>query len=187
MKPVIFWLPLNGIEQEIILPPEYVESTMLPAVEHEAGHIVAAHHFGARVLGISVGFIPEQNQRGMFFQAIYAWKDWSVETECIVKAAGPAADLLYQGKLDEKAVSMDLQDIRELSGIASLEPYLSLAKSVFEQYPDEFKCVVSALRKSIDSDEERTLGRLPNGRIGALLLDEAELMQCLGNSKETPC
>jgi hypothetical protein len=52
---------MNGREQEIIIPGEYVESIMLPAAEHEAGHVIAAHHHNPRVLGIAVGFIPTQH------------------------------------------------------------------------------------------------------------------------------
>ena len=44
----------DGHEQEITIPAEYVESIMLPAAEHEAGHIIAAHHHNVRVLGIGV-------------------------------------------------------------------------------------------------------------------------------------
>jgi predicted GNAT superfamily acetyltransferase len=61
---------MPGYDQEIIIPGEYVESIMLPAVEHEAGHVIAAYHMGARILGVAVGFIPERDQQGMFFQAL---------------------------------------------------------------------------------------------------------------------
>jgi|HubBroStandDraft_1064217.scaffolds.fasta_scaffold328683_2 hypothetical protein len=33
------------------------ETVFLPAALHEAGHIVAAHHFGARVFGIGEAII----------------------------------------------------------------------------------------------------------------------------------
>jgi hypothetical protein len=61
MDPLRFWLPLpNGIEQEIITPAVYVDTIIIPAAGHEAGHIVAAHHYNARVLGIAIGFIPDE-------------------------------------------------------------------------------------------------------------------------------
>ena len=55
MKSLRFWRPMAGYEQEIIVPGEYVETVILRAAEHEAGHIIAAHHFNARVFGIAVG------------------------------------------------------------------------------------------------------------------------------------
>jgi hypothetical protein len=179
MKALRFWLPMNGHEQEIIIPAEYVESIMIPAAEHEAGHIIAAHHHNARVLGIAVGFIPELEQHGMFLQSLYATKDWSIETQCVVKAAGPAADILYLGGFGEKEASGDLRDIEQLTGTASLEPYLSRAKEILARYPTQFKSITTLLRESLENVEERTLGVLPDGRIGTLLLDETQLMQCL--------
>jgi hypothetical protein len=179
MKPLRFWLPLNGYEREIIILGDYVESIMVPAAEHEAGHVIAAYHHGARVLGIAVGFIPERDQQGMFLQALYQWKDWSIDTQCVVKAAGPAADELYRGGFSGKGASVDLRDIALLTGKASLEPYLGMAKEILAGYPNKFKCIAAALRKSIDSVPERTLGLLPDSRVGAMLLDEAQLMQCL--------
>jgi hypothetical protein len=50
MKDLMFLLPQIGYDQEIIIQAEYVESIMLPALEHETGHIMAAHYYGARVL-----------------------------------------------------------------------------------------------------------------------------------------
>jgi hypothetical protein len=180
MRPLTFWLPLpNGMEREVIIPAEYVESIMIPAAEHEAGHIIAAHHYGARVFGIAVGFIPEYNQQGIFLQALYGSKDWSVETQCIVKAAGPAADLLYDHPHNEQTVSGDINDIEALTGEACLEPYLTQAKEILAGYSHEFHRMTTALHESMGSIEERTLGRLPDNRVGALLLDEKQLMECL--------
>jgi hypothetical protein len=180
MKPLNFWLPMpNGTEQEIIIPGDYVETIVLPAAEHEAGHIIAAHHFGARVLGIAVGFIPELEQRGMFLQALYRSEDWPVETHCIVKAAGPAADIVYFGSFSEKGASKDLADIEELTGNKSLDPYLTKAQEILVGYKDQFGCMTAALRASLQNGEQRILGRLPDNRIGALLLSEDQLMMCL--------
>ncbi|MCU1240605.1 MAG: hypothetical protein JWO71_1331 [Candidatus Acidoferrum typicum] len=183
MKALRFWLQLNGIEQEIIIPAEYVESTIVPAAEHEAGHIIAAHHYKARVLGIAVGFIPEHHQRGMFLQAVYAWKkrNWSIETQCEVKAAGPAADILYSRECSEQAAKGDLDDIEALTGVRSLEPYLSQAKGFLAEYADQFKSITARLRENLETVEERTLGMLPTKYIGAFLVDEAQLMGCLAH------
>lgn len=108
-KPAEEWvrllIPGNGWEQEVFVPAEIVHSMVLPAVEHEIGHIVAAAHFGAMVFGIGLGPISERSTEGWFFQAIYGWEAVSVETKCIVFAAGPAADLLYRGSVDERGAS----------------------------------------------------------------------------------
>jgi hypothetical protein len=180
MKALRFWLPLNGYEQEIIIPAEYVESIIVPGAEHEAGHIIAAHHYGGRVLGIGIGFIPELEKRGMFLQALYQWKDWSIETQCVVKASGPAADILYFRGFSEAAASGDLRDIEELTGKASLEPYLGMAQEILVGYSTQLKGIATLLRESLENFEERTLGLLPDYRIGTLLVDETLLMQCLG-------
>jgi hypothetical protein len=47
MKPISVWLPMKGYQREIIIAAEHVESIILRAAEHEAGHIIAAYHFGA--------------------------------------------------------------------------------------------------------------------------------------------
>lgn len=166
---------MNGYEQEIIVLPQHVE-VIFAAAEHEAGHIIAAHHLGARVLGIALGFIPARSQKGMFLQAIYGWGKPSTEVECIVKAAGPAADILYHGECTEIAASGDLHDIEILTGKSSFEPYLEKAKIILRQHGTEFQSIVDALQTSLDSPEQRTLERLPNESIGTLLVDEAQLL-----------
>ena len=146
---------MNGHEQQIIIPADYVESIMFPAAEHEAGHIIAAHHHGARILGIAVGFVPELDQRGMFLQALYVSKDWSIETKCVVKAAGAAADVLYFGGFSEKGVSKDLCDIGDLTGKASLEPYLGVAKQILAGYSAQIECMTAALRESLGAPKHQ--------------------------------
>ncbi|MGC2465339.1 MAG: hypothetical protein WA517_09100 [Candidatus Acidiferrum sp.] len=145
MKPLRLWLPMNDGEQEIIVPGQYVEEIMLPAAEHEAGHIIAAYHLKARVLGIAVGFLPERGQAGMFLQALYGWEgtpqESELEFECIVKAAGPAADLLFRGGFTERAASGDLADIKDMTGRAELEPFLGKAKAILSGYAKEFDCI----------------------------------------------
>jgi hypothetical protein len=185
VKNLRLWLPKNGYRQEVSIPAEDVETIILPAAEHEAGHIIAAYHLGARVLGIALGFMPEREQRGMFLLALYGSKDSPVKTQCIVKAAGPAADILFQGGLDEAGASGDLRDIELLTGRKSFDPYLEVAKDILARYSNEFRCITSALRLSLDI-QERTLGVLPDNHIGVLLLDEAQLMECLRKSCGNP-
>jgi hypothetical protein len=182
VKSLKFWLPMNGYEQEIIVPSEYVESIIEPAVGHEAGHIIAAHHLNARVLGIALGFLPERSQQGMFLQALYGWKDATVEARCVVMAAGPAADILFRDGLDERGASGDLQDIEALTGQAAFGPFLDAAKNILARYTSEFSRITNALRHSLELERERRLGLLPTNRIGTLLLDEAQLMSCLTKS-----
>jgi hypothetical protein len=176
-----FWLPYRGIEQEILIPGDYVQSIMIPAAEHEAGHTIAAHHFGGRVFGIAVGFIPEEDSRGMFFQAIYGHEGWPTTTQCIVKAAGPAADQIYRNSIDERGASIDLKDIEGLTGIRSLEPYLEEAKLVLKNYAKEFDAISVEIRKELAAPKDRYLGRLPTGRIGTMLLNEAVLGRILAS------
>lgn len=173
---------MNGYEQEIIIPVEYVVSTMVPGAEHEAGHIIAAHHLNAHVVGIAVGFRSDKSRRGMFLQSIYGWKDSTVEAKCVVKAAGPAADILYHGLIDPQDASEDLRDIEILTGQATMEPFLETAKSIISRYTVEFRCITDAFRHSLELEVDRTLGYLPNNDIGALLLDEAQLMGCLSKN-----
>jgi hypothetical protein len=111
LDPLRFWLPMdNGMEQEILIPAVYVHTIMIPAAGHEAGHGVVAHHYGARVIGIAVGFIPERRHQGMLLHALHEDKsDWSTETRCVVKAAGPAADLLIRDAINEQGASGNLQ------------------------------------------------------------------------------
>jgi hypothetical protein len=182
MKALRFWLPMRGYEQEIIIPGEYVQTIMVPGAEHEAGHIIAAHHLNATVLGIAVGFLPERSQQGMFLQSLYGWKNSTVETQCVVKAAGPAADILFRGAFDERAASGDLSDIRALTGRASFEPFLEMAINILAGREAEFNCIADALRFALEKDEERTLGLLPDNHIGSMLVDEGHLMNCFSKA-----
>jgi hypothetical protein len=121
----------------------------------------------------------------MRLYALYAWKDWSTETQCVVKAAGPAADILSRGGFTEEGASGDLQDIEDLTGIASLEPYLGQAKSILAHYEKEFNCIAAALKESLESSDERVLETLPDNSTGTMLVDETTLMNCL-NANPTP-
>jgi hypothetical protein len=168
MKSLRFWLPRDGKAIEIPISGEYVKTVMLPAAEHEAGHIIAAHHFKARVLGIAAGFLPEEET--MFLQALYCWDEKaSVETQCIVKAAGMAADMLFMRSINEKSASNDLKDIAGLTGIASFEPFLDNAKKILAGYSSEFACITKALHRTLKMAEDLTLGFLPDKHLGSLL------------------
>lgn len=178
MNPFSFWLPRDGNAIEIPISAEYVEKVMVPAAEHEAGHIVVAHHFKARVLGIAAGFLPDKQT--MFLQALYSWRTRpSVESQCVVKAAGPAADMLFTGSIDEKATSEDLKDIPEMKGIESFDPFLEKAKKILADHSNEFACIANALRRTLEIGEDRMLGLLPDKHVGSLLLNEEQLMECL--------
>jgi len=178
IDPLKLLMPFNGWEQEVFVPAEFVLSTVIPAVEHEIGHIVAAAHFDALIIGIGLGPISERSRDGWFFQAVYGWETAPVETRCIVLAAGPAADLLYRGHIDEGAASGDLNDIESLSGIRSLEPYLNRATELLSGYGSEIAWVTETLRAALTDGEWRRMIRLPNGRLVALFIDEATLCEC---------
>lgn len=170
---------MGPYEQEVIIPGNFVESIILRAAAHEAGHIVVAHHLRARVFGIGLGFLPEKSDAGIFLQAIYGWQNSTIDDQCIAAAAGPAADLLCHGMVDEEAASGDLQDVANLTGRASLEPYLDAAKNLLSRHMSELAEMTSALQRALEAETERKMGTLPNGRTGALLLDERQLMECL--------
>jgi hypothetical protein len=176
--PLKLLVPGNGWEQEVFIPSEVVRSMILPAVEHEIGHIIAAAHFGAVIVGIGLGPISERSTDGWFFQAIYGWEEVPVENRCIVLAAGPAADLLYRGSVDDRGASGDLNDIEVLSGVRSLEPYLNRATELLSGYRNEIAWVAERLRAALTDGEWRRMIRLPNGRLVALFVDEAKLREC---------
>lgn len=70
-----------------------------------------------------------------------------METRCIVLAAGPAADLLYRGRIDEGGASGDLDDIARLTGTRFLEPYLERATELLSGYRSEIAWVTERLRR----------------------------------------
>lgn len=178
INPIKLLMPGNGFDREVFIPVEFVRSVILNAVEHEIGHIVAAAHFGAQIFGIGFGFIPERSAGGMFFQAVYGWVECEIATQCIVKAAGPAADLLYRGAIDDLGAKGDLDDIEVLSGIRSLEPYLNQAVDVLSGYRSEIAWIAKRLRTALTDGGWRRMIGLPNGRMVALFIDEAELREC---------
>jgi hypothetical protein len=178
ISPLKLLMPGNGWEREVFISAEFVRSVILPAVEHEIGHIVVAAHFGAVVFGIGLGPISERSTDGWFFQAIYGWETASAETRCIVLAAGPAADLLYRGRIDDGGANGDLNDIEALTGVRALEPHLNRAAELLSGYRREIACVSERLRKALTDGQWRRMIRLPNGRLVALFINEAELREC---------
>jgi hypothetical protein len=178
-----FWSQPNTIEPIVTIPGEYVESIVLRAVGHETGHAIAAHHHQARVRGIAIEVMSAQGQWRTIFKTLYESMDWSIETCCVVKAAGPAADLLYQGGFSDESASGDLHDIEGFTGRASLEPYLSMAKEILAEHPTPFTCITAALREAIETAEDRFLEKLPDNTIGAYLLDEEQLLPYLNGSR----
>lgn len=178
---------MDGDKWQVIISGEQVGSVILPAAEHEAGHIIAAHHFNARVLGIGVGFRPGLSREDeLLVQAFHDVHELSVETHCVVKAAGPASDILFHGGLNEQAASVDLREIEMLTGEATLEPYLEQAKNILARYPNEFRCIASSLRRSLETHGYREPYEWGSS-VGILLLDETQLLNCLSeNPSQAP-
>lgn len=179
MNPMRFRLRANGKDMPLIIPGDQVELVILPSAEHEAGHITAAHHLNARVLGIAVGIVPDGTQGQWILQAVYSWKVSTTEDKCVVKAAGPAADLFFHGEFDKEGAKRDLEDIQRLSGETSFERYLEPAKEIIALRERECRCVANALRHEIGLGVERTLDIYPGKDVATFLLDDAQLLSCL--------
>ena len=169
---------MNGWDQELIVPSEIVDFLISSAVEHEVCHLIAAAHYQAVLFGIGIGFLPERGTGGVFIQAIYGWENCPVETQCIVAAAGPAADMLFRGSIDDSAASGDLADIERMTGVRSLEPHLSAAKELLSRYPKEIAWASDLLRNELASGNERNFERLPNGKLVAMIVDAEQLRAC---------
>src|SRR5438445_714112 len=179
MNPMRFRLQANGKEMPLIIPPDRVESAILPSAEHEAGHITAAHHLNARVLGIAVGVVSNGTQGQWILQAVYSWKGSTIEDKCVAKAAGVAADLFFHGEFDKGGAKRDLEDIQRLSGETSFDLYLEPARKIIALRERECRCVANALRHEIGLDVERTLNVYPDKDVATFLLDEAHLLHYL--------
>jgi hypothetical protein len=94
--------------------------------------------------------------------------------------------LLIRGEISDSGASGDLHDIEALTGTASLEPHLSAAKEILLERRVQLGRITAALRENLWGAEERYLGPLPNNHVGAWLLDESQLMQCLNAAPITP-
>ena len=176
---------------------------MLRRVEHEPGHAVAAHHLGAMIIGIAVGFMPER--KGMFFYTSFGWgssnrpdyQRGALEDECIVKTAGPAAEVIFHGSFDSLGASGDLQDIGVLTKnpSPSFSPYMDKAQQLLRAHDEELRSISYLLETRIKERagmlpgvtpiEPRTLVRLTDGRMGDWLLTDSDLLSVL-KSTQTP-
>jgi hypothetical protein len=179
MEPLRFWLPVNRTLQEVLVPGNFIESVILPALHHEAGHIIAAHHFQGAVYGIAIALNPARSSEGLTFQAMYEPINWTLRSRCIVKAAGPAADLKYRGAIDEAGASGDIHDIEGLTGISSLGPYIEAATAVLDGHGGALERVVVELQKAITGKGPRYSRLLPGGDLGVVLVDANRLRNCL--------
>jgi hypothetical protein len=178
-KPLRFVLPRASGDLAFEISVGDVDAGILPSAEHEAGHAVTAHEMGARVYGIAIGFIPNSPDSGsMFLKTIYSSETWSAETHCTVKAAGPAADVIYWGRFDEAGAKKDLSDIEALTGIASFEPYLTRAKEILSVRTRAIDCIADRVRRALAVGIEYRIEMLPGGQRGAMLVEEAELLDC---------
>lgn len=184
IKPLKFIVPRNSEDLPFEISAEDLEAWILPSAEHEAGHAVIAGDMGARVYGVGIGFIPKSQASGsMFLVTLYSPEDWSTTTHCTVKAAGPAADLIYWGKFDEAAARKDLSDIEALTGTASFEPYLTKAAELLSTRTDALDCVADRIRRALAVDFEYRVDTLPGGQRGAMLVGEAELLECFRSAR----
>jgi hypothetical protein len=149
------------------------------------------------IIGIAIGFLPERH--GMFLYSSFGWgspgrPDYhrpTIEEECIVKTAGPGAELLFHGSFGEQGASGDLQDIGALtnSPSPSFTPYMDKAQQFLRTHDEEVRTVSHLLETrmkeragivpSVAPDNDRTLVRLPNGRMGDWILSDADLMPLL--------
>ncbi len=193
-----WWIPLpNGERQLMSIPEDYVKNVILKSIEHEPGHIVVAHHLGGMIIGIAVGFMPER--RGMFLYSSYGWggtnrPDYhrpTIEEECIVKTAGPAADLMFHGSFSKQNASGDLHDIGVLTNNPnpSFAPYMDKAQQLLQRHDEEVRTISHLLETRIKeqagilpgvaTNSYHTLVRLPDGRMGDWILSDANLMPLL--------
>jgi hypothetical protein len=192
------WIPIGNGSREIAhIPEDYVKNFMLKHIEHEPGHTVAAHHSGAMIIGIAIGFLPVRN--GMFLYSSYGWGSQerpdvhapTIEEECIVKAAGPAAELIFHGSYDPQGASGDLQDIAGLTGIPnpSFDPYMARAQHLLRAHEEEVRAISILMERRINElsgvfpgagmAEYPTLVRFADGHMGHWLVNDADLMLLL--------
>lgn len=194
MGDLSWWIPLPHGKRELLsIPEDYVKNVILKSVEHEPGHIVAARHLGAMIIGIAVGFMPERH--GMFLYSSYGWGSQNhpdyhrstIEEECIVKTAGPAADLLFRGSTNTSGASGDLKDIGVLTNNPnpSFDPFMGKAQELLKAHSEEVQAISHLFETRIkeraedSSTNRRTLIRLPDGRKGDWILSDADLMPLL--------
>jgi hypothetical protein len=115
----------------------------------------------------------------------------TIEEECIVKTAGPAADLMFHGSIGKSEASGDLKDIGVLSNNPnpSFDPYMDKTQKLLRAHDEEVRTISHLLETriteqagilpSVTTDDYRTLVRLPDGRMGDWILSDADLMPLL--------
>jgi hypothetical protein len=167
------WVPMGPyVLQEILFPPEAVEVLLRVAV-HEAGHAEVASHFGARVLGIALTFEPV----GLIAMAIYVLpNNLAIEDICTIYAAGSAGEILEYGDYNAMGASRDLEDISALRAEVPFEPLVEKAKTILMERRARFDRITGALRdRFFSSNNQLTMGLLPNGRLGVFIINEDDL------------
>lgn len=180
MAELKFWHPDGRF---FVIPDEGI-SLLTLAAEHEIGHAIVAHP-QARIFGIGIGFPPERRHLGggILMSAEYGWDDDpGLSVQCVVKAAGPAADRLIRGTVDDKGARGDLDDIEALTGGRTLEPYLTAATEILRRRQQQLTFGAAMLRSILQVPRDRSLSVQRNGRLGALFLDEIRLLKCLSNT-----
>ena len=177
-KELKLWVRNGESLQHLDTIPDYGVALMLRAAEHEAGHTIAAHHLKAGIRGIALAYGSDP-LAGLHIQSLCEWTESTIEAQCIVSAAGPAAQALYCGGFTDAEAQGDLANIAEMTGVRSLEPYLTAAKDILRNYPNQIKRIATLLRESFEKDEQCESEELVDGMFGWMLLDEDELMGCL--------
>lgn len=168
----------------ITVPVEQVESEMIPSALHEAGHIIAAHHYNSEFVAIAAGFSFAPPQK-FFMVALYKKNRLRTEDKCVIKTAGRAADLLFGVNPDGLGYERDLDDIEELTGIRSFKPFIDAATNILVPYRPKFDAISKAFHEAIEANQVRYLKwRLGPDCYCSYVLDRDQLVQCLSQNPE---
>jgi hypothetical protein len=165
---------MGRYEQEILLPPSAADHLLRVSV-HEAAHAVVGHHFGAGVAGIAFASDPA----GLIAMALYRVpNDLLPEDRRTIFAAGPAGEMLEFGNYDPLGASRDRRDAETVPGELSFEELVIKAENILLGRRLAFDRIASALRERIfNSSGHITMEVLPNGVVGALVLNQIDLWQ----------
>lgn len=164
-----FRLPNGEIDS---FPPEARE-TLRRVCAHEVGHAEVAIHFGVRVHGVALSQVIGGVEAAAFYETRIEMppKDW-----CTIKAAGPAGEVVAFGSYSPTGARRDLEDIRSSGYLEDFDALVREATSILFLRKVRFEGLTRKLCNRIfESDEVLTMNRLKLGRIGAYLLDEADL------------
>jgi hypothetical protein len=165
---VRFKLPDGSVDS---LPPEAVEMLRL-VCPHEVGHAEVATYFGARVRGIAL----TQTTGGLQAVAIYETRiAMPLEDRWIIKAAGPAGEVVAFGRYGVLGASIDRQHVRAIGYLDDFELLVQKATSILQTRRIRFDRLVSLLKQKIESNEVLTMEPLRRDKLGVYLLDEAAL------------